>query len=133
MCLCFQPTTFKIILKFPLKSVGRPYTSHISLFFQTTSSDLVAFRTFQSKATLLHSMCDSEIFEISRSEVFTTIKIYVLVFCVVTPCSDVVGCQCFGGPYCCFHHNPEESDLKDTKFLKILCLLSVLKIMFSKI
>jgi len=36
------------------------------------------------------------------SEVFMAMKIQVVVFCFVTPCSDVVGYQRFWGPYC-FH------------------------------
>jgi len=35
-------------------------------------------------------------------EVFTERKNQIAVSCVVTPCSDVVGHQCFGGP-CCLH------------------------------
>jgi len=33
-------------------------------------------------------------------------KIQVVVFWVMTPCSDVVAYQCFGGP-CCLHVHPE--------------------------
>jgi hypothetical protein len=38
----------------------------------------------------------------TRLEVFTAMKIQVVLFCVVTSCTDVVGYQRFGGP-CCFH------------------------------
>jgi hypothetical protein len=34
-----------------------------------------------------------------RFEVFTAVKIQIVVFWVVTPYSDVVGYQHFGGPY----------------------------------
>jgi len=34
-----------------------------------------------------------------RSAVFTAVKIRVVVFWVVTPCSDVAGYQRLGGPY----------------------------------
>jgi hypothetical protein len=37
---------------------------------------------------------------IERFKVFTTVKILVEVFWVVTPCSVVVGYQRFGGPFC---------------------------------
>jgi len=35
----------------------------------------------------------------SRTVIFTEVMIKVEVFCV-TPCSAVVGYQCFGGPFC---------------------------------
>jgi hypothetical protein len=38
----------------------------------------------------------------ARFEVFTVMKMQVVVFCVVRPCSVVVGYQRFGGP-CCLH------------------------------
>jgi len=38
--------------------------------------------------------------------------IQVAVFWVVTPCSDVVGNQCFGGPRCCFYLQDEDGDSK---------------------
>jgi len=38
------------------------------------------------------------LFLYDRQEVFTTMKIQVVVLRAVTPCSDVVGYQCFGGP-----------------------------------
>jgi hypothetical protein len=34
-----------------------------------------------------------------QGEISTATKIYVMVFWVMTPFSDVVGYQCFGGPY----------------------------------
>jgi hypothetical protein len=37
---------------------------------------------------------------VARFEVFTEMKINVAVFWVVTPCSGVVGYQCFRGPCC---------------------------------
>jgi hypothetical protein len=40
--------------------------------------------------------------EKSRFQAFTTMKILVEVFWVVTPCSFAVWYQCFGGP-CCLH------------------------------
>jgi len=36
-------------------------------------------------------------------------KVHVMVFWVVTPCSDVVGFQRFGGP-CCLHPQGEVND-----------------------
>jgi hypothetical protein len=39
-------------------------------------------------------------------EVFTAMNIQVVVFWVVTPCSDVIGYQRFGGP-CCLHRQGE--------------------------
>jgi len=33
------------------------------------------------------------------------VKIKVVVFCIMTPCSDVVGCQHFSGPYCLTLHD----------------------------
>jgi hypothetical protein len=37
-----------------------------------------------------------------RFEILTAVKTEITVFCVVTPCSDVVRYRRFGGP-CCFH------------------------------
>jgi hypothetical protein len=37
-----------------------------------------------------------------RFEIFTAMKIQIVIFWVVTPCSNMVGYQRFGGP-CCFH------------------------------
>jgi hypothetical protein len=52
----------------------------------------------------------------SMNQVYTikhTGKIQVVVFGVVTPCSDVVGYQRFGGP-CCVHLQGEVSGLQVT-------------------
>jgi hypothetical protein len=38
----------------------------------------------------------------ARFEVFKAVKVLVMVFWIVTPCSVVVGYQRFGRP-CCFH------------------------------
>jgi hypothetical protein len=38
----------------------------------------------------------------ARFEIFTAVMFHVEVFCVMTPCSVVVGYQRFGGP-CCHH------------------------------
>jgi len=45
-----------------------------------------------------------------RLEIFTAM-IQVMVFWVMTVCSDVTGYQCFGGP-CYFHHQGEVNDTK---------------------
>jgi hypothetical protein len=42
-----------------------------------------------------------------RLEIFIVMKVQVIFFCIVIPCSDVVGYQCFGGQ-CCFHLQGEE-------------------------
>jgi len=41
-------------------------------------------------------------------ELLTVMKIQIEVFWVVTPCSDVVRCQRFGGP-CCLHLQGEDN------------------------
>jgi len=38
----------------------------------------------------------------TRFEIFTAMKIQVVILWVMTPCSDVAGYQCFGGN-CCLH------------------------------
>jgi hypothetical protein len=38
----------------------------------------------------------------TRFEIFSVMKIQVVVFCFLMPCSDVVGYQRFGGS-CCLH------------------------------
>jgi hypothetical protein len=38
----------------------------------------------------------------SDFDIFRAVKFQVAVFWVVTPCSDVVGYQRFGGPYCLY-------------------------------
>jgi len=43
-------------------------------------------------------------------EVFTAMKIQIVVFWVVMPCSDVVGYRRFGGP-CCLHLHHSSSAL----------------------
>jgi hypothetical protein len=43
----------------------------------------------------------------SRLEVFMAVNIQIKVFWIVTPCSDVVGYQRFGGS-CCLHVQGEE-------------------------
>jgi hypothetical protein len=40
-------------------------------------------------------------------EVFTAMKVLVVVFCVVSPCSVVVGYQLFGQP-CCIHRQGDD-------------------------
>jgi len=47
-------------------------------------------------------------FSQKRLEIFSTMKIQVVVFCVVTPCNWVVGHQRFGG-LCCLHLQPPET------------------------
>jgi hypothetical protein len=44
---------------------------------------------------------------IERFWVLTAMKIQVVVFLVLTQCTDVVGYQRFGGP-CCHHVDPED-------------------------
>jgi hypothetical protein len=54
---------------------------------------MLNFIVFVYGVNMLHYM---------RFDVFTAVKIQVNVFWVVTPYSDVVEHQCFGGP-CCLH------------------------------
>jgi hypothetical protein len=50
------------------------------------------------------------IVNVARFEVFTTTKIHVVVFWVVTPCIHVVEYQCFGGP--CYVHLQGEAKME---------------------
>jgi len=61
-----------------------------------------------------------------RSEVFVMVKIHIKLFCVVTPCSDVVEYQCFGEP-CCLHlqgiltqHSMVSQSRRQLKFIWML-------------
>jgi len=46
-----------------------------------------------------------------RLEIFMAVRIQVVVFCVVMPCSDVVAYQHFGGPSCLHLHPEDEGSL----------------------
>jgi len=43
-------------------------------------------------------------------KVFTVTEIQVVVLWVLMLCSNMVISQCFGGPCCLHHHNPEDRD-----------------------
>jgi len=52
-----------------------------------------------------------------RLKVFTVMKIQIVLYCVLTPCSDIVGYQCFRGP-CYIHLHSEDGDSMVLQFTK---------------
>jgi hypothetical protein len=52
---------------------------------------------------------------VAKFKVFTAVEIQIMVFCFLTPCCDVVGYHCFGGP-CCLCH-PEDGGSKGSETL----------------